>query len=281
MLDLHALADGTGSTSLIRPITIPSGDGQVVAGVPMLGTPGRAVLVAWGAIGLASANGPKEVALKSNDLNDPPNFSDWKPGGTSLAPYCSPHLMERLPYISAARGVYAAQKAAGLELTFTIDHYQPGDVRATGVIQGSRFPARRGLYSQAFGGALTAQAWGSVGLTPTYNLPAGRYAILGFTVSAITNVALIRFSHADFGVAKPGCMGVDKFVLSTTLGIIAGDELLSTCDLIQFVRLSEILGQPQCPVFSAGPNGTGLAIECLDNTADTPTVVLNLAYLGV
>lgn len=278
MLDLHVLYDGTGSTSLIQPATIPANDGATVAGVPIVSAPRVATLVGWGAITLAAANGIKQVKLESNDLHDPSNGSSWLPTGTSLV-IASPVQTERMAYVTAARVVKVSQKAAGLVMTYTIDHYEPGAVRAACIV-GDRLPPNRGLYSQVFGGALTAQTWGSVGFAPTYNLPAGRYAILGFAASALTTFALFRFQHSDFGSCSPGLPAADYFTTASTLTASAGGGLMNTDQLWQFVRYSELTRAPQCPVFRAGPNGTGLNIHCIDNTADTPSVILNLAYLG-
>lgn len=278
MLDLHVLSSSAGSTSLIQPATIPSNDGQVVAGVPIISDPGKALLIAWGAVAIDATKAPKQASLNSNDLNDPPNGSVWTPVGASLA-ISTPHLMERLLYRTAARVVKVAQKAAGAEFSFTIDHYDAG-MTGTICVRGDYAPPGRGIYSQAFGGALTSLAWGTQVFTPTYNLPTGRYAILGAWVSGLTNVAAIRFQHADFKTCQPGFLVADKFTSATTVTGLSGDELLLVRDGSQFVRLSEITGQPQCPVFSAGPNGTGLTIWCMDCTADTPTVILNLAKVG-
>lgn len=278
MLDLHAAYDGTGSTSLADAATIAvGGDGAVVKGVPIISAPRVATLIAWGAIAVAVADGPKELKLQSNDLNDPANGSDWKPGGTSLT-FMTPHLMESLPFVSAARKISYAQKATAGITPFWLDHYEPRDARAQCVL-GSKLPPNRGVYSQAFGGALTAGAWGTVAFAPASNLPAGRYALLGFWASALTLGALFRFQHADFGVCQPGCAAVDLFTTAATLTGLSGDEIALSPGY-QFVAFGEITGKPQCPVFRAGPNGSGLTIWCCDCTADTPTVVLNLAYIG-
>ena len=195
-LDFHALYSAGGSTSLIVPSTIPAADGAAVAGVPQLTSPGIAELIAWGSVGVDATKAIKEVALQSGDLNDPANQSIWLPTGTSLA-IMSPHMMERLPYVSAARVVQSAQKAAGAEFTYTIDNYKKGV--GSGNIRGAYASSKRGLYSQTFSGALTAGAWGTQAFTPSRNLPSGQYAILGFTISSIANVAAIRFQHSDFG----------------------------------------------------------------------------------
>ena len=278
MLDVHALYSSGGSVSLIQPATIPANDGAVVAGVPINGSPGAARLVAWGAMAVAVANSFKQASLTSQDMSDVANTSSWLPSGTSLAA-ATPHFLENLPFTTGARVVKVAQKAAAGEVTFTIDHYSQFNGN-TQPVKGGYWAPKRGIYSQLFGGALTAGAWGTQAFTPTYNLPNGRYAILGFKISAITIAALVRFQHADFGMCQPGCMAQDLFTLALTNTNVSGDPLLNTADLYQFVKFSEITGQPQCPVFRAGANGTGLNIWCLSPTADTPTVILNLAFLG-
>jgi hypothetical protein len=278
MLDLHVLYDATGSTTLFQPKTIPANDGAVVAGVPLITATKVATLAMWGAVGLSVATGIKQASMTSNDLNDPNNTNNWKPSGTSLN-IMTPHFMESLSYATAARVVQAAQKGIGLIFTFQVDHYEPKDARAV-CVPGSYFPAARGLYSQLFGGALTAGAWGSQGFAPTYNLPAGRYALLGFQASALTNVAAVRFQHADFGVCQPGCIAADFFTTATTITGVSSDDIAMNSQYNQFVQLSQYTGKPQCPVFRAGPNGTGLNIGVFDLTADTPTIVLNLAFLG-
>lgn len=277
MLDLHCLYDGTGSATLAVAGTIPSNDGAVVAGVPIVNTPGVAKLVAWGAMGIDVAHGVDQITMQSADQYDPSNYDQWIPTGTSLT-INSPIMLEFLPYATAARTVKYAQKAAGLVFTYTIDHYEPADVRST-VIMGSRLPPRRGMYSQTFGGALTAGAWGTKTFTPTVNLPSGKYAILGFWASALTNLALVRFQHADFGSVQPGFPVADFFITATTTTGFAGEKLLLEQGH-QFVAMGEITGKPQCPVFRAGPNGTGLTIWAADLTADTPTIILNLAKVG-
>src|SRR5207253_1147282 len=59
-------------------------------------------------------------------------------------------------------------------------------------------------YSTVFSGALTAATYGSQALSPTNPMPAGRYAIMGAKVSSITNYAILRFIHGDFGQYTPG-----------------------------------------------------------------------------
>ena len=48
MLDLHVLYLSGGNVNLTSVNTIPAGDGQVVAGVPLLTSPRVATLAAWG-----------------------------------------------------------------------------------------------------------------------------------------------------------------------------------------------------------------------------------------
>jgi hypothetical protein len=96
----------------------------------------------------------------------------------------------------------------------------------------------------------------------------------------LTNVAAVRFQHADFGSVQPGCIGADLFTTSLTDSNLSGDQIMMKEQGSQFVRFGELIKTGACPVFRAGPNGTGLTIWVFDLTADTPTVILNLAYLG-
>jgi len=277
-LDLHVNYNGTGSVSLIQPAVVPANDGQVLSGVPMITTPKLATLVAWGVVSLAAANAVKEAQLSSNDLNDPANAQTWLPSGTSLA-IMSPHFFEWLNYQTAARVIKLSQKAAGLEFSFTIDHYSDAVVRSS-TVKADRIPQNRGIYSQLFGGALTAGAWGTQVFNPTTNLPGGRYALLGFWASSLTNVAAVRFQHADFGSVMPGCIAADYFTSTLTNSNVSADPIVLNQQGNQFVRFGEILRVGAAPVFRAGPNGTGLTIWVFDLTADTPTIILNLAFIG-
>ena len=278
MLDLHVLYLSGGNVNLTSVNTIPASDGQVVAGVPLLTSPRVATLAAWGGVGITAADAIKEAKLTSNDLNDPVNGSDFKISGTAID-IMTPHLFEQLPYQTAARQISLAQKAAGNEFSFLIDHYSPQEARALGVFKGSRTPAMRNIYSQLFGGAVTANVWSTQTFTPPQNLPAGKYAILGAWVTNITNVMALRFQHSDFGMCQPGFIIPDSCVVSQYPGALANDEM-QFYQGIQFVHIGEMLGVPECPVFRAGPNGTGLTIWAFDLTADTPTVILNLVFLG-
>jgi len=279
MLDLHVNYSSAGSGTLAQPATIPANDGQVLAGVPMITTPKAATLLAWGGVAInGAADAIKEAQLTSNDLNDPANGSTWLPSGTSLV-VTTPHFTELLIYQTASRVIKLAQKAAAACFTYTLDHYADSIVRAS-TIKGDRTPMQRGIYSQLFGQAVTAGAWSTQIFTPATNLPQGRYAILGFWVNALTNVAAVRFQHADFGSVQPGCIGADLFTTGLNDTNLSGDEIMMKSQGVQFVRFGELLKAGACPVFRAGPNGTGLTIWCFDLTADTPTVILNLAYLG-
>ena len=80
-------------------------------------------------MGITAADAIKEAKLTSNDLNDPVNGSDFKISGTAID-IMTPHLFEQLPYQTAARQISLAQKAAGNEFSFLIDHYSPQEERA-------------------------------------------------------------------------------------------------------------------------------------------------------
>ena len=58
------------------------------------------------------------------------------------------------------------------------------------------------------------------------------------------------------------------------------DELVSTAAGEQFIYLADVLGTPQCPVFSVSNAGTGLSIEMLSEQTDTPVVNLVLVKVA-
>ena len=83
MLDLHALYNGTGSTTLSNisvAANIPSLDGQTNPGVPIgLG----AVLKGWG-VATTIADTLKECKLISQDQIDSINGEDWNVGAAGV-----------------------------------------------------------------------------------------------------------------------------------------------------------------------------------------------------
>lgn len=248
------------------------GDGAQVAGVPV-GV--NATLRMYGA-NTPTADTLANFKIYSQDMMDPVNGIIFTPGAASLLNQYFDYT--QLPYRKGARyitlgtntGVVAAQG-------FTIDEYPVGNC-----VAGSRGMGGEVMTgANTFGGALTANTWGQLAYTPTNALPNGKYAILGAYVSAITNSALIRFSHSDFGFAKPGFPIHNFETISTaTWDKMNKDALVQGEVGQQFVYLSEILGKPCCPVFNASNAGTGLNIEIVSCQADTPVVNLMLARVG-
>jgi hypothetical protein len=135
--------------------------------------------------------------------------------------------------------------------------------------------------AQTFGGALTTNQWSSLAIAPTTAIPNGTYVILGAYVTALTNVALIRFSHADFQGLKPGFPVMNAELTAAVTYQVAMRDSLVTLDMgEQFLSLSDTFGTPQCPVFRVSNAGTGLTAECIGVQADTPVVNLVVMRLG-
>lgn len=167
--------------------------------------------------------------------------------------------------------------AQASNLGILVDHYPGGSV-----VKGSRsMPNQVTAGATTFGGALTTVVWGSAAFAPTTALPNGKYAILGAACSAVTNLASIRFRHADFGQFVPGFMVSNYETISTsTWDKVPKDDIFNGYVGYQFVALGDKLGAPMCPVFSVSNAGTGLNIEMIDVQADTPVVHLNLAKVA-
>ena len=264
MLDLHALYNGTGSTTLSSisvAANIPSLDGQSAPGVPI--APG-AILKAWG-VATTIADTIKEAKLVSQDQIDSINGEYFNPtsGVNGIINFDT-----FLPYRSGGRTIsYSQNTGAAPVFAFTLDQYPaPIGANPQKFSQSIKLP-------QVFGGALTAGAWGSVPVAPTSNIPAGKYAILGAYLSNVTNYALLRFRHADFGGKIPGFPAVDVTKAAARAVLPPGCPLFNMPGL-QFIALGD------CPTFQATSNGTGLTVDALSITADTPNVVLNLVQLS-
>lgn len=275
MLDLRGVSSG-GGTSLTNIATILLGnDGQTVAGVPI--TSG-ATLAAWGAL-TTIADTIKEVQMQSLDQLDDINAEDFSPGSTSLLGII--HFWENLPYKSAARVLKMAQNTGGANnIGYYIDNYSnPG---GTTVTQNKRYgnPVSKWIGSTTYGGALVALTWKQQSFAPSPQIPAGKYAIQGAIVNALTNYALLRFRHADFANFAPGFPVVDQVSTAVARANVNAPELFSWANGYQFTALSEILGVPCEPVFTVSPQGTGLQLEMASLTTDTPVVTLNLCKVG-
>jgi hypothetical protein len=273
MLDLHALSSG-GGTSLTNIGTIAAGgDGQVVAGVPIAS---GATLVSWGGL-TTIADTIKELKLNSQDLLDNPNGLDFLSGGAALG---IKNIYTQLPYGLGQRAIGMSQNTAGANnLGYFLDYYPgpPGIIQGPSLLTGNN--ATEGDYSTTYSGALTAITWKSQAFNPSTAIPAGRYAILGAEVSALTNYALLRFQHADFGPFLPGFPVVDPNV-AVARAVAPPDPLLFNYPLYQFSFLSQLLGKPVEPIFTVGPGNTGLSFQVIAITADTPQVNIRLMKVG-
>jgi len=263
MLDLHALTDTTGNVALTLLSTaakIPANDGQTAPGVPI--APG-AKLKGWG-IYTTIADTIAEAKLLSQDQIDSINGEYYNPGAASVLGIV--HFESVLVYKTGGRLLYYKQNTgAAPVIGYLLDQYGTNGVPQE-INNNIKLP-------QVFGGALTANTWGSVAVSPTSQIPAGKYAILGVYVHALTNYALIRFAHADFGGKKPGFPVVDVSKAAARAVLPPQDPVWNLVGR-QFVALGDV------PVFAATSAGTGLTIEMLSITADTPNVILNLVKVG-
>lgn len=263
MLDYHLLVDTTGSVALTNmsvAANIPANDGQSSPGVPIAP---NAVLKGWGGY-TTIADTLREMKLISQDQIDPINGEFWNPGAASTLGLV--FFDSFLPYRTGNRQISYRQNTGAAPIHgFTLDQYAGYSVDVRNFGQSVKLP-------QVFGGALTANLWGSQPVSPTTNLPAGKYALLGAYVHGLTNYASIRFTHADFGGKKPGFPVVDaskavaRAVMPMNAPVFNGYG-------IQFMALGDI------PVFSCTSGGTGLTIEMNSITADTPNVILNLKQI--
>ena len=275
MLDLHAISLTPGAATVLGAIgttVAPGGDGQTVAGVPIAD---GAVLVCHGANSV-TANTIGNYKLTSQDLPDPLNAVQILSGAASLVNQLY-HFI-KLPYSRGGRSQQlGTNTAVGACLGWLLDAYPGGNV-----IAGSyAMPNPLVPPFVTFGGATTTLTWNTNAYTPTIAIPQGKYAILGAWGSAITNSAILRFSHSDFAGFKPGFPIMNYETISTATWDKAWkSELTMSQNGYQFVYLSQILGIPCCPVFSAQQIGTGLNMEYNSVQADTPVIGLNLAKVG-
>lgn len=283
MLDLRATSSGGGTSLTAIGTILAGGDGQTVAGVPVANpSKGIPVLVGWGGITTA-ADTIKEIQLASLDLLDPTNNEDFTFGASSLV--VQHHVWDNLPFVSAARVLKMAQNTgANNNIGYTVDYYPDNGI-------GVRFPsAQHDKYglpannwygSTTYGGALTAITWKQQAFNPTTVLPAGRYAIQGAWVNALgaAFTGLLRFRHADFGIAAPGFPVLDQTNSAVARTNVNYDDIFQQ-NGYQFSALSSILKKPCEPVFTVSAQGTGLNFEMASITADTPIVTVNLAKVA-
>lgn len=278
MLDLHAMTITPGAVLVLGANgAIAAGqDGASVAGVPVNSAKLAATLVGWGFLS-PTADSIARIKLQSPDQVDPVNGIDVAKGATSLE--IAYWQFDKLPFETGVRSLTVGTNVGVVAGTgLLLDHYAGGGQ----VIKGSRNMPNMVIPTPAttFGAALVANTWGSQPFAPTSPLPAGKYALLGAYVSAITNVAALRFSHADWAY-DPGFP-----VVNTQLSAILGIQLAPKDELwhepgYQFVNLQDKLeGIPCCPVFTVGPGSTGLTIWAIAAQACTPVVSLILAKVG-
>jgi len=274
MIDLHSGYDSAGSTTLVNNATIPSGDGATTMGVSPFA---NAILIGFGAITLA-ADAVKQIALQSNNQIDPVNKFSYAPTGTSTKLGTS--FYTQLSYARGPNLVQYAQKAAGAIITHTMDHVTVGSTWAppagTFAIPNSQ------TYTTTAGGAATAGVYQTTAFAPATTPPVGTYAILGAYVDALTGLTNLRFQHTDFGGAFPGFPVADFVTGTNTIANLvgSGDILDSNWAGYQFVRLSQILNTPECPMFRIQGQGTGLNFQICDTSADTASIILNVVKVA-
>jgi len=278
MLDVHALAitPGAALTLGATGAIAAGGDGAQVAGVPIAD---GAVLRMFGASSIA-ANSIAAARLRSQDMVDPINGVTFTPGAASLLSQYFDYTT--LPYKTGARELtLGTNVGVNAALGYLIDEFK-GSGPKYPCVNGSRSMGGEVMTgANTFGGALTANTWGQLAYAPGTALPNGKYAILGAYCSALTNGALIRFSHANFGSFRPGFPVANYETISTgSWDEVMKDPLVMMEAGQQFIYLSEILGTPCCPVFDVSNAGTGLNIEMCSAIADTPVVNLMLAKVG-
>jgi hypothetical protein len=269
MIDLHALSSGGGTSLTAISTILLGGDGASVAGVPVAG---GAALIGWGGL-TTIADTIKELKLISQDQLDPVNGEDFVEGGTATGLH---HVKDYLKFAAGARQFTMAQNTgAANNIAYMIDLYPGGPVQQHPMygVDGKNWYG-----STVYSGALTALTWKQQAFNPTNAIPAGKYAIQGVWVSSLTNYALIRFRHADFGVFAPGFPVIDPNI-TLARAVVPLDDLLLTPGY-QFSYLSNLMRTPLEPVFTVQANATGLNFEMASITADTPEVMLNLAKVG-
>lgn len=173
-----------------------------------------------------------------------------------------------LPYRSGGRNIYYKQNTgANPIIAYTIDQY----ANPTGA-QVNKL-GQRIILPQVFSGALTANKWGTNVVAPTSNIPAGKYALLGAYVHNITNYLGLRFEHANFGGKKPGFPVVDMSKAAARAVLPMNTPIFNLYGL-QFLAMGDI------PMFEVTSAGTGLTIDAISITADTPTVNVNIVQVG-
>lgn len=276
MLDTHALTVTPGAVLVLGADGTVSagGDGASSPGVPINSAAGKSRLRLWG-FNSPTADSIAAIRLRSQDMINPIDGITITPGAASLL--LQYYDYTTIPYVKGTRSLNVGTNVGVVAGNgFLIDEVQTG--ACVQPPKGAGNETSVGLTT--FGAALTANTWGSQPwLAP--NLPAGKYAILGCYVSAIANVATIRFRHPDFGGMAPGFPVMNwELAAAATTQVGMRDELVQTAVGEQFMYLSEVLGTPCCPVFTVGNAGTGLIIDMIAAQAATPVVDLVVMKVG-
>jgi hypothetical protein len=274
MLDVHGITVTPGAVLTLGSVSTtiaPGGDGQSVAGVPI---GDQAILVQWGFLS-PTADTIAAIKLWSQDMVDPVNGVYYVPGAASLLLSWQDDI--RLKYKTGLRGIQVGTNTGVVAGTgILVDDYE----NVGQCVMGDEFSANLVVpQSTTFGGALTANTWGSQALAPTNALPNGKYAILGWMTSACTQAA-IRFQHADFKGLSPGGITCN-YELTAVLDWQTNDkDVVAQPHGAQFIALGKKLGKPCCPVFTVSNAGTGLTIQMIAAQAATPVVTVVLQKVG-
>lgn len=274
-LDLHVTYDATGSADTLvteaATGTIPAGDGATTIG---LSPQANAILCSYGVNSLnGAAQGLVKLGLSGNNLPDPVNGSNMVFTGTDVG--ASRFVMAQYPYTAGTNLVNYAQEAAGIIAAVKLD-WVPGPAG----VAGDWVPVNNNIYPTT-SAAVTAGVYKTTAFNPTQTPTIGKYAILGAWVGSLTAGAVIRFQHSDFKGIFPGFPVVDYSTGSLTPAQMQGAGFFDPqVQGYQFVWMSSLLRQPCCPVFNIQGQSTGLNMQILDTTADTPTIQLNLMQIG-
>lgn len=280
MLDFHALSS-TGSTTALAnsggasniSTIAAGGDGATVAGLPIDSTKGSAKLVMWGGA-TTIADTIADIQLYAQDQWDNVNGEWFTPGASSLLGLYAKETY--LPYQKGKRVVSMQQNTGTANnLAFLMDYYDDPSVFTD---MGQYFPRKCVERSLTFGGALTAVTWKAQAWAPSAIPPDGKYALLGCYVNALTNYAFVRFVHNDFGQYLPGFPVIDQVNTAVANAVLPKYGFLNNQGY-QFKYLSEKSGKPMCPVFHIKAGNTGLSVQAIAITADTPTVTLVIQNL--
>jgi len=273
MLDVHATTTTPGAVLVlgnISAVIAGGGDGASVAGVP-IGP--DAVLVQWGFLS-PTADSIAAIKLSSQDMVDPINGCYYVPGAVSLLLSWMDQCA--IPYKTGVRGIQVGTNVGVVAGSGILVDWYPNPE----CVNGDEFPL--GVVVPAsftYGAALVANTWGSNAFAPATALPNGKYAILGWMVSACTQAA-IRFTHSDFQGKAPGGF-VSNYELTAVLDWQTNDkDIVNQPHGSQFVYWSKMMGKPCCPVFNVTNAGTGLTVQMIAAQAATPVVTVVLMKIG-